>query len=109
MSRTGSIGRADLDCRMPEHRVGKDSSGEASEDLHRNVRDRINPGPTTENAVEERDNGIQVRAADRREYQGDDSYPKRRCDRVLGELESRMSWREGLRRDAGADDDRGKK
>ena len=88
-----------------EHQVRDHRADTGAHDLGRDVDERLTGCDTSEHAVGQRDDRVEVRARYRPE--GEDQRDERGAgrDRVLEELEADVVRGESLRGDAGADDD----
>ena len=99
--------RGDADRGEREHAVRDNSAEDAARYLGRDVGEHVAPADPAEARVGERDDWVEVPARDGAEHQDDRVQPRRRCGRVLEQLEAHIARGERLRRDARADHERG--
>ena len=93
------------------HEVGQDRPGDAAEGLRDEVRrdpaaGQSGPGPAAGHPVDDGDDGVQVRAGDRRESEDQHGEPQCRGQRALEQLQSGVGGGEPAGGDARAHDHR---
>ena len=83
-------------CRSPqrEHHVRRDRARHASDDLRRDVCECVAPPQAPEAGVDERDDGIEVRAGNRAEHEDEREEANRGRRSVLEQLQADVIWRQ---------------
>ena len=86
MARRQAHSAAECDSGLPEHEVRENRAGDASDNLRGNVDSGVAPRPQPGERIDNRDNRIEVRPADRHKHEDEHAEPERGGESILEQL-----------------------